>query len=167
MAGGPRLSPIPLTGAPRFALFETWDSTVPSSSRISMNVAGSPPLGVTYASSSAKTPGASSRFPQVPPPLTGSSEGQNHGFHPSKPQKRANVCKIFHNTPCQADLASRKSPNPFHLLLVPAMYVHIRIPNNILFAHYSLPGARIFSCGRLLPCPFQAASRMLVEAQVG
>ena|SRR5208283_1353707 len=43
--------------------------------------------------------------------------------------------------PVKLPFPSQKSLKPFRLFALHTLYVHIGIPNNILFAHYSLPVA--------------------------
>jgi hypothetical protein len=50
------------------------------------------------------------------------------GFHP----RRRYISHVV-----KPGLSSQKSPNPFPLLSLHGLYVHICVPNNILFAHRS------------------------------
>jgi len=64
------------------------------------------------------------------------------GEEPAKTKSKAQM----HPQPSLAHLVkplltSQKSPNPFRFLSLHGLYVHICIPKNILFAHYSPLGS--------------------------
>jgi len=94
-----------------FAIFETWDSTGRAPTQRTFRCAG--PLGNCETSRAFPTRRWFLRSVETTEPSLA---------HLVKPP-----------------LAFQKSPNPFRFLSLHGLYVHIRIPKFILFAHYS-PG---------------------------
>jgi len=60
-------------------------------------------------------------------------------LHPGSPASPILACWGWVAHLVKPLLTSEKSPNPFRFKCLPMLYVHIRIPRIIFFAHYSLP----------------------------